>query len=262
MEQQATLSLALTDAPAVPDNRRLAIDLRRHDIETALRSADDGLELLLDLEAGEVNGGTTRHHTLAIGCTREDLERMLENAGDDVSVGFDADALARAIRDPDTEAHGLREKMAVLAVVLATTGAAAGSAQAMPTLGGQGGGSDGTALTSTRDMPADSMSASVASTEGAPATRATSAAQRSPQRARRPPLNRGRLRRRAVPGTAGGHAGSVRASPQCPAERPPCRAAGDDRVRPRPAVRFGEGIPGARVRPRSRRDADLGLELG
>ena len=172
MEQQATLSLALTDAPAVPENRRLAIDLRRHDIEMALRSADDGLELLLDLEAGEVNGGTTRRHTLAIGCTREDLERMLENAGDDVSVGFDADALAWAIRDPDTEAHGLREKMAVLAVVLATTGAAAGSAQAMPTLGGQGGGSDGTALTSTRDMPADSMSASVASTEGAPATRA------------------------------------------------------------------------------------------
>ena len=172
MEQQATLSLALTDAPAVPDNRRLAIDLRRHDIETALRSADDGLELLLDLEAGAVNGGITRRHTLAIGCTREDLERMLENAGDDVSVGFDADALAWAIRDPDTEAHGLREKMAVLAVVLATTGAAAGSAQAMPTLGGQGGGSDGTALTSTRDMPADSMSASVASTEGAPATRA------------------------------------------------------------------------------------------
>jgi len=172
VEQQATLSLALTDAPAVPDNRRLAIDLRRRDIETALRSADDGLELLLDLEAGEVNGGTTRRHTLAIGCTREDLERMLENAGDDVSVGFDADALAWAIRDPDTEAHGLREKMAVLAVVLATTGAAAGSAQAMPTLGGQGGGSDGTALTSTRDMPADSMSASVASTEGAPATRA------------------------------------------------------------------------------------------
>ena len=42
--------------------------------------------------------------------------------------------------DPDIEAHGLREKMAVLAVVVATTGAAAGSAQAMPSLGGQGGG--------------------------------------------------------------------------------------------------------------------------
>jgi len=173
VEQQATLSLALTDAPAVPENRRLAIDLRRHDIEMALRSADDGLELLLDLETGEVNGGTTRRHTLAIGCTREDLERILENAGDDVSVGFDADALAWAIRDPDTEAHGLREKMAVLAVVVATTGAAAGGAQAMPAEGHTpAGGSGGAAVVSARDMPADSLSTSAASTEGAPATRA------------------------------------------------------------------------------------------
>ena len=83
--------------------------------------------------------GTTRRHTLAVGCTLADLERMLEDAGDSVRVSFDAEALARAI-DPDIEAHGLREKMAVLAVVVATTGAAAGSAQAMPTLAGQGGG--------------------------------------------------------------------------------------------------------------------------
>ena len=69
-------------------------------------------------------------------------------------VSFDAEALARAIRDPDIEAHGLREKMAVLAVVVATTGAAAGSAQRCPRLGGQGGGSGGATVTSTRDMPA------------------------------------------------------------------------------------------------------------
>ena len=167
MGQHATLSLALADGPAVPDDRRLAIDLCRSDIETALRSADDGLELLLDLEAGEVNGGATRRHALAIGCTREDLERMLENDSDDVSVSFNAEALAWAIGEADIEAHGLREKMAVLAVVVATTGAAAGGAQAMPVLGGHGAGSG-----VTRDMPADSVSASVASIEGAPATRA------------------------------------------------------------------------------------------
>ena len=172
MEHQATLTLALADGQAAPDNRRPTVDLRRQDIETALRSSDDGLELLLDLEAGDVNAGATRRQTLAIGCTRQDLERMLENAGDSVSVGFDAEALASAIGDHETEAHGLREKMAVLAVVVATTGAAAGSAQAMPVLGGQAGGSGGTTVTSARDMPADSVSASVASTEGAPATRA------------------------------------------------------------------------------------------
>ena len=131
MGQQATLSLALADGPAVPDNRRLAIDLCRSDIETALRSADDGLELLLDLEAGEVNGAP-RRHTLAIGCTREDLECMLGNDSDDVSVSFDAEALAWAIGEADIEAHGLREKMAVLAVVVAATGAAAGRHRRCP----------------------------------------------------------------------------------------------------------------------------------
>jgi hypothetical protein len=167
--QQATLSLA--DSARALGDRGLAIDLRRSDIETALRSADDGLELLLDLEAREADGGATRRHTLAVGCTPADLERMLLQSGDSIRVSFDAEALAQAIA-PDIEAHGLREKMVVLAVVVATTGAAAGGAQAMPTLGGQSGGSGGTTVTSTRDMPADSLSASVASSEGAPATRA------------------------------------------------------------------------------------------
>ena len=170
MEQQGTL-LALATGLTVPDGG-LAIDLRRADIEAALGSADDGsVELLLDLEAREVDGGATRRSTLAIGCTLADLERMLEDAGDSVHVSFDAEALAQAI-DPDIEAHGLREKIAVLAVVVATTGAAAGGAQAMPAVGGQGGGSGGTTVTSTRDMPADSVSASVADTEGAAANRA------------------------------------------------------------------------------------------
>ena len=169
--QQATLSLA--DSAAALGDRGLAVDLRRADIETALGSADDGLvDLLLDLEARQADGGATRRHTLAVGCRLADLERMLEQSGDSIRLSFDAEALARATHDPDTEAHGLREKMAVLAVVVATTGAAAGGAQAMPTLGGQSGGSGGTTVTSTRDMPADSLSASAASTEGAPATRA------------------------------------------------------------------------------------------
>ena len=60
MEQQGTLSLAPARGSAVPDDG-LAIDLRRADIETALGSADDGVvELLLDLEAREVDGGATR----------------------------------------------------------------------------------------------------------------------------------------------------------------------------------------------------------
>ena len=177
MQQQATPILALADGSAVPGGRGLASDLRRADIESAIRFADDGLaELLLDLEAREVEGGATRRHTLAIGCTTADLERMLAGSGDSVRVSFDAEALERAIRAPEIEAHGLREKMVVLAVVVATTGAAAGTAQAMPTLAGHGGVSGGATATSTRDMPADSINASAASNEGAGATRANPSA--------------------------------------------------------------------------------------
>ncbi len=172
MAQQATLSLTLAGGSEVPGDRGLAIDLSRVDIETALDSGDEPVELLLDLEAREVDGGATRRHTLAVGCTLADLERMLEDSGDSVRVRFDAEALEQAIRDTDFEAHGLREKMAVLAVVVATTGAAAGGAQAMPAEGhSPAGGSGGAAVVSARDM-ANSTSGSVQSTDGAPATRA------------------------------------------------------------------------------------------
>ncbi len=153
--EQATLSLAREGA----SDRMLAVDLRRADIESALESADDGkVELLLDIAAREAGGGSVERHALTVDCTIADLERMLESSSDTIRVGFDAEALARAIREPDIEAHGLREKMAVLAVVVATTGSVVGSAQAMPTHV-QGGGT-GTAITDVRDMPGDSMIAS------------------------------------------------------------------------------------------------------
>jgi len=137
----------------------LAVDIRRADIESALESSGGGsVELLLDIAARDLEGGgPADRHTLSVDCTSADLERLLDGHSDTVRVGFDAEALARAIQEPDTEAHGLREKMAVLAVVVATTGTVVGSAQAMPV---QGGGGGGTTITDVRDMPADSMMAS------------------------------------------------------------------------------------------------------
>jgi len=155
--EQATLSLARAGAS---DDRMLAVDIRRADIESALGSSGGGsVELLLDIAARDLEGGgPADRHTLSVDCTSADLERMLEGHSDTVRVGFDAEALARAIQEPDTEAHGLREKMAVLAVVVATTGAVVGTADARPTMATGGGA--GTAITDVRDMPADSMMAS------------------------------------------------------------------------------------------------------
>ena len=167
-------------------------------------------------------------------------------SSDSVRVSFDAEALERAIRAPDIEAHGLREKMAVLAVVVATTGAAAGSAQAMPSLGGQGGVSGGATVTSTRDMPTDSLSASVASTEGAAGhpgkPERCRSSERSHEEARLAEQARLDLRHDEVLPSV-----------------PPRRAASGDRHRPRLAVRFGPGIPGACSRPRRSWRDDLRL---
>ena len=96
--EQATLSLAREGA----SDRMLAVDLRRADIESALESAADGrVELLLDIAAREADGETAERHTLTVDCTIADLERLLESSSDTVRVGFDAEALARAIREPD-----------------------------------------------------------------------------------------------------------------------------------------------------------------
>jgi len=153
--EQATLRLAREGA----SDHMLAVDLRRADIESALGSARDGsVELRLDIAARNADGGSAERHTVTVDCTIDDLERMLQSPSETVRVGFDAEALARAIEEPDTEAHGMRDKLAVLAVVVATTGGAAGAAQAMPTHAQAGG--TGAVITDVRDSPADSMAAS------------------------------------------------------------------------------------------------------
>ena len=117
------------------------------------------VELLLDIAAREADGGSAERHTLTVDCTIADLERMLESSSDTVRVGFDAEALARAIREPDIGgARAARED------------GRAGHRRRDDRLGrrrrrrrcrprSQGGGT-GTTITDVRDMPGDSMIAS------------------------------------------------------------------------------------------------------
>ena len=162
MEHQATLTIEPATGAGIPGERGLTVDLARTDIEAARASAGGGLaELLLELETRDRDGDASRH-TLVLGCTAADLDRLLADNDDNVLIRFDAEGLGRAITT-DVEAHGLREKMAVVAMVVATTGAAAGAAQAMPALGGHG---------YPAGDPAATTSAAAAATSGAPAPRA------------------------------------------------------------------------------------------
>ena len=147
------IELGAHRGPAVPDDG-LAIDLRRADIEMALGSADDGVvELLLDLEAGEVDGGTTRRHTLAVGCTREDLERMLEDA----VTTFGSASTPRRWRErstPTSRPMACARRWPCWRSWSPRPAPPRAAPRQCRALGGQGGGSGGATVTSTRDMPA------------------------------------------------------------------------------------------------------------
>jgi hypothetical protein len=107
------------------ESRGITATIPRAEVEEALHS-DMSPELFLDV----ARPGDDEFHTVMVSWDRADLEHVLTtSSGDAVKLTFDREELARAIED-DVEAHGLREKAAILTVIAATAGAAAGSASA------------------------------------------------------------------------------------------------------------------------------------
>jgi hypothetical protein len=128
-ERHGTTRLA---DPGESEARGLVTTVPRAEVEQALQS-DEPVDLLLDIERA-VEGEGRETQRLAIAWERQDLERMLENDGD-ITLTFDEAELQRLL-DEDVEAHGMRERLAVLTVVAAGIAAAgAGSALASPTSG-------------------------------------------------------------------------------------------------------------------------------
>ena len=114
--------------------RGLTATVSRTDVEQAMRSEDGPVDLLLDVERATSDGRETQR--IALGWEPQDLERLLETTNDDeISLTFDQGELERLL-DEDVEAHGMRERLAVLTVVAAGIAAAgAGSAIASPNSG-------------------------------------------------------------------------------------------------------------------------------
>jgi hypothetical protein len=109
------------------EGRGISTTLPRAQLEEAIRSTGPLPQLELDIRAGD------EERRVGVAWDREDLERVLgRTSGDSVVLTFDRDELARAVAG-DVEAHGLRQRAAVLAVAAATaTGAFAGAAAAGP----------------------------------------------------------------------------------------------------------------------------------
>jgi hypothetical protein len=110
----------------------LATTISRTAVEEALR-LEEPPELVLDVT------GPAGERSIAVSWKRDDLERLLSEAtGDTIQLTFDRAALESAFADDDVEAHGLKQKAAILAVAVAAAAGVAGGASAMPM--GTGGG--------------------------------------------------------------------------------------------------------------------------
>lgn len=118
----------------------------RSEIEEVINRGEYPARLVLDVAraGGEGNADVTAHAQVAVDWDKPELEELLRNAADEgVTLSFDSDELQQLLEDPDVDAHGLREKAAALGIVIATAGAATGSAFAH-TQGDIGGGGSAT----------------------------------------------------------------------------------------------------------------------
>jgi hypothetical protein len=109
----------------------LTTTIARSDVQSALQETEIP-PLVLDIRRGDETS------SVALTWKRDDLERLLNEAsGDQIQLTFDPGTIGQAF--DDVEAHGLREKAAVVAVAVAGAAALAGGASAMPMDTGGGG---------------------------------------------------------------------------------------------------------------------------
>ena len=131
-ERHGTIRLA---DPGESEARGLVTTVPRTQVEEALHS-EEPVDLWLDIERS-VEGEGRETQRLALAWERQDLERLLEYDGSEITLSFDEAELQRLL-DEDVEAHGMRAKAAVLTVVVGIAAAGAGKAIAMPMSDGSG----------------------------------------------------------------------------------------------------------------------------
>jgi len=141
-----TAKAALVDPAALEDGDSvIATSVPRSEIEEALEAGTTS-ELFLDV-ARERDGEREGEQRITVSWEPAELEKLLgSTTGDEVTFAFKADELNRMFDEPDVEAQGLRERMAILTVAATTAaGIGAGAAGAMPAnLVSESGGGGGT----------------------------------------------------------------------------------------------------------------------
>ena len=114
------------------DGRGVSTTIARTEIQRALDSGEE-MDLVLDVSR-VASDAEVEAHTVAVALAPSDLEDLLRaDEGEEIGLQFDANELEAALADDEVEAHGLRQRAAVLAVAAVGVGAFAGHAAAQPT---------------------------------------------------------------------------------------------------------------------------------
>jgi hypothetical protein len=117
--------------------RGLVATVSRDQVEEVLRTDEGPVDLLLDVERVAADGDEHETERIALAWEPQDLERLLATtSGDQIALTFDENEVRRLL--DDVEAHGMREKLAVLTVVAGMAAAGAGSATAAVFAGDSG----------------------------------------------------------------------------------------------------------------------------
>ena len=163
-----TAKAALVDPAALEDGDNvIATHVPRSEIEEALEAGTTS-EFFLDV-AREREGEREAEQRITVSWEPADLEKLLgSTTGDEVTFAFKADELARMFDEPDVEAQGLRERMAILTVAATTAaGISAGVAAAMPAnLLSESGGGGGTTAAFVTDTTSSGPAAEAATATG------------------------------------------------------------------------------------------------
>jgi len=117
--------------------RGLVATVSRDEVEEVLRTDEGPIDLLLDVQRVAADGDKHETERIALAWESQDLERLLATtSGDQIALTFDQEEVRQLL--DDVEAHGMREKLAVLSVVagMATAGVGSASGAVFPSTGG------------------------------------------------------------------------------------------------------------------------------
>jgi hypothetical protein len=126
MDDLRTRALLVDFDPTRAGTGAIGTVVSRDEVAEAVALGEFPATLFLELDQVDTAGlgEVTAHARVAVDWDEDTLDRLLAATEDnEITLWFDERELARAFDEPDIEAHGLRERAAVLVVAIAAAGA-------------------------------------------------------------------------------------------------------------------------------------------